>query len=460
MEFASFRKTLAFATENLGNEIFESEQFNKIVAQSLDETGKWHRRKCVLIAPFVVRFVLLMILYRSLSIANIVRKVLFQFRHWFPQLPLISITSEAFCHARKRLGADVLRLIFEKQTDSIKLSPSFHDLTIVGVDGTKLRIPDTPENEERFGRPTNSRDTASYPRMEVVTLVDAFSRQLLGVNLMRCHSSEREGLMEIFDKIPKSALVLMDRGISALWLMEKLLNDSKHFLARITVSWNPTIISSLGKGDYLVRIQGRIRNTNVTDKNKTGTLMLRMVKYQVKNGETVRLLTDLLDHVKYPAKEIVMLYHQRWECEIAYDEFKTHLSTTAGGAQDLIFRSKKPDGVIQEVYALFVLYNIIRGFMSDAGELCKVNPLHISFVDSVQIIRETASHFFTLRQESKKFVLTSRMLRDISDTVNPRPRRKRSYPRVVKHKMSDYYRKRPGCHGRFRDFKSEVRLLD
>ena len=41
-----------------------------------------------------------------------------------------------------------------------------------------------------------------------------------------------------------------------------------------------------------------------------------------------RLITTLLDPHRYPATEIVKLYHQRWEIETAYLELK---STTLGG---------------------------------------------------------------------------------------------------------------------------------
>ena len=37
-----------------------------------------------------------------------------------------------------------------------------------------------------------------------------------------------------------------------------------------------------------------------------------------------RLVTDLLDHQRYPADELAALYARRWEEETALDELKTH----------------------------------------------------------------------------------------------------------------------------------------
>jgi IS4 transposase len=42
-----------------------------------------------------------------------------------------------------------------------------------------------------------------------------------------------------------------------------------------------------------------------------------------------RLVTDLLDHQRYPANELAALYAQRWEEETALDELKTHSAARA-----------------------------------------------------------------------------------------------------------------------------------
>ncbi|WP_170198249.1 hypothetical protein [Streptomyces chryseus] len=40
-----------------------------------------------------------------------------------------------------------------------------------------------------------------------------------------------------------------------------------------------------------------------------------MIDYQVDGGETIRLLTDLLDPEAWPAGELAALYYERWEVE-------------------------------------------------------------------------------------------------------------------------------------------------
>jgi hypothetical protein len=59
-------------------------------------------------------------------------------------------------------------------------------------------------------------------------------------------------------------------------------------------------------------------------------LTVRVIAYTlddpVRNpgGKTYRIITSLLDPDDYPADEIITLYHQRWEIELAIDEIDTH----------------------------------------------------------------------------------------------------------------------------------------
>lgn len=459
MNSADIQKFLSYATGNYSKMVFECEEMDGFIESALDESGRRQKRRRILIASFMVRFVLMMMLYRNLSIVNIMRKLINVFRKFYSNLRLDAITPEAFCHARKRLGSEVLRILFEKIAAMVKPLTRFHNFPVVGVDGTKLNVPDTKANFDFFGRPKVARDEAAYPRMEVVTIVNTSTRELSAVEIMHCNSCERSGFLKLFDKLPEKALVLMDRGISAQWLLEMLLDCSKHFLVRISESWKPRFQRRLGDGDMLVTVQGEIPDNRRKGEKMTRRMTLRLIRYQIGEGKAVRLLTDLIDPEKYPARELAMLYHLRWECEIVYDEFKTHLAATAGGTQDLIFRCKSPDGVLQEAYALFVLYNRIRALMAESGVLNGINPLDISFVDSVQIIRENSRSFQEADSVEKRRKILSQVLLDFAVCLNPRPRRKRRYPRVVRKKMSNYNRKRKDCRQVFTDIDRSLQLV-
>jgi hypothetical protein len=75
-------------------------------------------------------------------------------------------------------------------------------------------------------------------------------------------------------------------------------------------------------------------------------LWLRIIEYQVTDerlgepGHVYRLATSWLNPRTAPAKELLALYHERWEIEIVVDEIKTHLRV-----QQKVLRSHTPEGV-------------------------------------------------------------------------------------------------------------------
>ncbi|WP_405606466.1 transposase [Streptomyces sp. NBC_00076] len=93
---------------------------------------------------------------------------------------------------------------------------------------------------------------------------------------------------------------------------------------------------------------------------RPGTGTISVTTTAGKHTGLYRLATTLLDHHRHPAAELTALYHQRWEIETAYLELK---STILGGR---VLRASTPEGITQEIYALLVVYQLLRTAMADA----------------------------------------------------------------------------------------------
>src|SRR5579864_3226296 len=63
-----------------------------------------------------------------------------------------------------------------------------------------------------------------------------------------------------------------------------------------------------------------------------------------------------------PAQVLLELYHERWEVELVLDEIKTHERENRK-----VLRSKTPNGVIQEMYGIFLAHYAIRAMMAQAA---------------------------------------------------------------------------------------------
>ena len=252
----------------------------------------------------------------------------------------------------------------------------------------------------------------------------------------------------------------MDRGLSSFRVFQLCREYDVNLLGRISATWKPKVLQRLGEGDSLVKIKPcRKEKERMKEEglDPNVTLKLRMISYKIGAGETIRIRTSLLDPVKFPDRDLAILYHQRWESEIAFDELKTHYMATGDGKPPTHFRSKKPDGILQEAYAMFVGYNLTRDLMVLAAEEHGVRPLTISFVDTLEVVKLWSPRLeripaLKLTQAVKLF------LRDIADCKLP-PRRGRRCPRKVKIKMSNYQRKRPEDNEERINFTAELRLV-
>ena len=101
-----------------------------------------------------------------------------------------------------------------------------------------------------------------------------------------------------------------------------------------------------------------------------------------------RLITTILIPKDAPARELAAIYHDRWEIENAFDEFKTHLR-----GSKIVLRSKRPDLVVQEFYGFMMAHFAIRGIMHEAALKANEDPDRLSYVHSVRVIRRKLMRF-------------------------------------------------------------------
>lgn len=449
MSFATLRQFLARAADDFALQVLETPQYFDAVEAALNKTGRWHQRECALKAPLVVWLILAGTLYRDKSWASILSMVLSQYRIQDPSLSLRVVTPEAACHARARLGFEPVAEVFRTLSKDAYGTVSFYEFRVWSTDGTLLTIPDTPENEAAFVRPTASRGHTAYPQVHMTSLTDTITREVKDVVLGRSDKiNERADVVQLIEHLGLGDLLLMDMGISAAWLFKACRRRGVHVLARIPSTWKPKIVRENGPGDYVVQ---------VAPKDCPGVrLKLRMIEYQVGDDQPVRLLTSLMDR-RYRPRDIALLYHARWESELIYDEQKVHLAPLQHGKQKTLCRSKSPDGVRQEVYGMLTAYNLVRRTMAEAADTKGLDPRHLSFVETLRLIELATPAYQRATSDTERSAVWSRLLQDIVDTLNPRPRRPRHYPRCVKIKMSNYALKRSG--GRYRDYETELKLV-
>lgn len=449
---AQTRRELAALSRDFTIEALAPERTQEQMRDALEETGRLRQRLSPL-QPLLMMWLLIgMAVFRADSIPAVLARLLTGLRDLLPKLPLKLVTEGAISHARKRLGVRPIRGFFHTQAHDVQPEPSFHGLRVWSFDGTTLAMPDASDNREVFGLPKVSRGQAAFPQIKCVALQDAVSRRFRDV-IFRCWDSpERPMALRMLGHLAANDLVLLDRGFYGVWFFEQILHRKAHFLARIPDLVRLKAVNGTRKadGDYLAWIHARVplpesqvrkpaRGRPVCSREVR--MLVRVIEYRIPGFRKVRLATDLLNHDQIPAPDLAHQYHGRWDIELGFDEVKTHQSSYGGGTLRTIFRSKTPRGVMQEAYALFAAYNLVRATIQEAARSRGLRPDLIGFVDSLRVIAHMLPRMRAARAAELPG-LYQQMLQDILDCCLDRPRRPRRYPRVVKVKMSNFKLKR------------------
>lgn len=410
------------------------------IEQALAATGTATVRTRRLPAEQVIWLVLGMALYRHRPIDELVHRL---------DLVLpgvddeVSVAKSAVAQARARLGDEPLRWLFErcstKWATESAARHTWRDLALYGVDGTTVRVPDSTANRAHFGGQDASaaRGASGYPLARVVTLMALRSHLLLAARFGP-YDSELGYAKDLWSLIPDNSLTIVDRGFLDAKILVPLARDgtTRHWLSRAKSNTAFEFVRQLAPGDELVELKVS-RQARAVDPSLPETFQARSITYERPGFAPQLLLTSMLDRKAFPAKEIVALYHERWELELGFDEVKTDMLER----QEAI-RSKTPTGVAQELWAIGLAYNLIRLEMERVAEEAEVPPNRISFVMALRLIRDEwmwtsatnspgaiPGHLRRLREDIARFILPER--------------RQRTQPRAVKLKMSSYPRKRP-----------------
>jgi hypothetical protein len=231
-------------------------------------------------------------------------------------------------------------------------------------------------------------------------------------------------------------VLLADRNFAAGALLAQVAKAQAHMLVR----------AKTGRGGPKLPILARYRDGSYA--SMFGGVAVRVVEAEITVATATgrvtgvyRLITTLFDHRRYPAFDIVKLYHLRWEIETAYLELK---SSILGGR---VLRARTPTGVRQEVYALLVTYQSLRTAMADAtNSQPGIDPDRASFTTALHAARDQVVHAAGIIADAV-VDLVGKIGRVVLDDLMP-ARRLRVNARTVKRAISKYNARGPNIDRR------------
>lgn len=359
----------------------------------------------------------------------------------------------SLCEARRRLGVAPLRWLYESVVELLgkqDIPGAFYQgMRLMAIDGFVVDVADTEKNERAFGRPGSGRFPGAFPQVRVLSLCETGSHVLWRSLIKPYHRGEVPMARYLMRFLAKGMLLLWDRNFLSYDMVEKVISQEAHLLARIKKNLIFKPIEHLPDGSYLAKLH---RNAKDRRHDRDG-IVVRIIDYTFDDpqrpgsGEKHRLLTTLLDVETHPAQILIELYHERWEEELAIDELKTHQRERP------VLRSQTPAGVVQEVYGLLIGHYVIRVLMQQAAAARGINPQRLSFTNTLKILRCRLPE--CPKSERGRRQWHRRLINEISEELLE-PRRNRINPRVIKKKMSNWGKKKPQ-HRHYPQPKKEFR---
>lgn len=412
----------------------------ELVSKAITDAGKRNNEGCRLTHEVMMWVVLAMGLFTELPIRQVF-KACRRLRHGEQSPPRSSL-----CMARQRLGSDPLvrlyRMVVKPLASDQTPGAFYRGMRKVAIDGTVLNVPDC-DAHQHLGRSSGGRGESPFPQVRKVSLVELGTHIEFAFAYGGWHDSEKSLVEDLWDSIPEDALLIEDRGFFSYkhW---KLLHEKHRMLVRIQKSMVFARIKTFDDGSFLAKVY----RSHWYRKNDRHGIVVRVIEYKLNDpqrtghNEIHRLMTNLLDAEQFPAKELILVYHERWEEELVFDEQKTH-QDPCRAEKTTNYRSETTDGLKQEMYAMSIAHFVIRAMMLKAAEDAEIDVDRLSFKGCFQILKTRlpecdASSELTFRRWYEAVIW------EIGCERIP-PRRNRINPRVIKRKMSRWKKCR-SCH--------------
>jgi hypothetical protein len=354
----------------------------ELVDDVLAQTLTVQRRLRVLPSRAGVYFVLALGLFPHLGYARVWGKL----TAGLAGLDLPAPSEKALRDLRRRLGPEPLRALFEVVAGPLAQPGTpgarFRGLRTVAFDGcNSVKIPDTDRNRSWLGKIRYRMGLAGYPALRIMALAETGTRGLLGATIGSAADRDESHLARrLLHLLGPGMLVLLDRGFDGNAFFAAIDRTGAMLLARAKSARNPAVVRYLPDGSYLSSLDGpgggpdvRIIDADVAMTGADGTRVTG----------SYRLITTLTDHHRYPAADLIRLYHERWEIESAFLALRHTLLTGR------VLRSGDRPGIEQELWALLTLYQLLRMAMTDAVETRPgTDPDRASFTTALEAARD------------------------------------------------------------------------
>lgn len=292
----------------------------------------------------------------------------------------VNYTDEAYLKQRRHLNPIVFKeankVFINSFYNESKDAKLYKGYVILGIDGSKYEVPNTPQNREHFGM-QKSQHERQPARANISTIYDLNNKFYLDLQLEKYNFSEKtmakRNIEEVQKIIPnKKIVVIMDRNYISLEFLLWLNERNIKYVFRLQKTTYKEEINKMKTNDEYINIKHtypRLQNIRMTYPEEAEKLeklketKVRITKSLVKEDKELILLSNL-SMEEFNEEEIKELYSTRWNIEGSYDCLKNKLYSES-------FTGNLPIIIEQDLYAQVLIYNQLQDMINESNEKLK-----------------------------------------------------------------------------------------
>ena len=217
-------------------------------------------------------------------------------------------TADALAQARRRAGVAPLQWLFDLLRGPAATPHGrgtwWRGLLVCAIDGTTMTAADTTANLARFTKHGGHHGGSGYPLIRVMVLAACGTRTIIDAVFGPAGTGEVTYTFQLLRSLRAGMIVLLDRNFAAAALISAIAGADADVLVRVKNGRNLPALRRYPDGSCLSLLGAtrvRVIDCEITISTRAG-----------RRTGIYRLATTLLDPCRYPAAELVRLYHERW----------------------------------------------------------------------------------------------------------------------------------------------------
>lgn len=310
----------------------------------------------------------------------------------------------AYCRARSRISGDFLREVTCRVNDTmgnaLRSEDKWNGFTLKAIDGSSVKLMDTPENQEVFPQPSEQKPGCGFPVMSVSGVLNLSHGGWEDLVVGKLNESDATMALKLLDRIEEGDLLLADRAYCSYRLISEVSARGAHCVMRLhqrreaALDWRKG--KRLGPRERLVTWRRPMFSNVAKSMSRTQwealpeQLELRLIRLDYEDRhrkrKTMTVATTLTDHKSYDGVEVHALYARRWEIELRLRDIKTTLDFE-------MIKVRTPEMAVKTLAMIRFAYNLLRllmqrtaiasglpvGAVSFKGVLDLLGAMHESF---------------------------------------------------------------------------------